>query len=89
MLEWVRLDLFIGLASVIVIITQLIKLAPVAVTSNYPKTVAWVVTAAVIGGIGYLQGASTELILAIMPVFALTAFGLYDVVSDIFKKFKK
>jgi len=88
MFEWVRLEVFIGIAGAIGVITQLIKLAPVEWTTNYPKIISWVVTAILVGGVGYYQHADINLVAAMMPVFALTANGLYDVVKGVIAAIK-
>ena len=88
-LEWFRLEVFMALAGVIVIITQLIKLAPPAFTSSYPKTIAWIVTAFVVGGVGIYQGADTSTILTIGTAIGFASNGLYDVISSLIKSLKK
>lgn len=88
-LEWFRLEVFMAFAGVIVVITQLIKLAPPAFTSNYPKIIAWIVTAVVVGGVGIYQGASTETILTIGTAIGFAANGLYDVVAGLIRSLKK
>lgn len=88
-LEWFRLEVFMEFAGVIVVITQLIKLAPPAFTSSYPKIIAWIVTAIVVGGIGIYQGADTATILTIGTAIGFAANGLYDVVSSLIASLKK
>lgn len=88
MFEWVRLEVFVGIAAAIGLITQLIKIIPPAWTTSYPKIISWVVTALLVGGIGYYQHADFNLVAALMPVFALTANGLYDVVTGLYKTIK-
>ena len=89
MLEWFRLETFMALAGVIVLITQLIKLAPPAFTSSYPKIIAWIVTVIVVGGVGVYQGASTETILTIGTAIGFAANGLYDVIAGLIKSLKQ
>lgn len=88
-LEWFRLEVFMAFAGAIVVITQLIKLAPPVFTSSYPKILAWIVTAIVIGTVGVLQGASVDTILTIGTAIGFAANGLYDVVTGLIKSLKK
>lgn len=87
--EWLRLETFVTLAAVIVTITQIIKAIPVEVTSNYPKTISWIVMAIVIGGIGYYEKADPSTIVTIGIAVGLAANGLYDVVSHLVSSVKK
>jgi len=82
-IEWIRLETFVSLAAAIVVITQIIKAIPVEVTSNFPKTISWIVMAIVIGGIGYFEKADPNTIITIGIAVGLAANGLYDVVSHL------
>lgn len=86
LLDWFRLEVVLGLAGAVGVITQVIKLAPPKFTTDYPKTVAWVVSAIVVGGIGYYEGADIATVVTVATAVALTAHGLYDVVSDLWNK---
>lgn len=88
-LEWFKLEVFMAFAGVIVVITQLIKLAPPAFTSSYPKIIAWIVTAIVVGVVGVLQKTPVETILTVGTAIGFAANGLYDVVSGLIKSIKK
>jgi len=77
-----------GLAGAITLITQLIKLAPPAFTTNFPKTIAWVVTAIVVGGLGYYQKADPASVATIGIAVGFASNGLYDVLADLWNKIK-
>jgi len=82
-IEWIRLETFVSLAAVIVLITQIIKAIPVELTSSYPKTISWIVMAIVIGGIGYYEKADPSTVVTIGIAIGLAANGFYDVVSHL------
>ena len=86
-LEWLRLDIFMSLAGLIVLITQIIKAAPVELTSNYPKTIAWIVTAIVIGVIAFIDKADPATAVTIGTAVGFAANGLYDVIAGLLRKF--
>lgn len=82
-IEWLKLETFVSLAAIIVVITQIIKAIPVEVTSNFPKTISWIVMAIVIGGIGFYENADPSTIVTIGIAVGLAANGLYDVISHL------
>jgi hypothetical protein len=81
------LETFLAISGVVVGITQIIKLAPPAFTSNYPKTIAWIVTVITVGLTGYFTGADWTTTGGVAVAVGLAANGMYDVLSGLWAKF--
>lgn len=89
MLNWFRLEIVVALGGAVGVITQVIKTLPPDWTSNYPKTIAFVVSAIVVGGIGFYEKADISTIVTVTLGVAVASYGLYDVVKSILLKLKE
>lgn len=87
--NFLRLDVFVGLSGAVVALTALLKAIPVQWTTDKPKVVAWIATTIIIWAIGTYEGADTATMLTIIPVIALGAHGLYDVLKTFWNWLKK
>ena len=88
MLDFLRLEVVVVLASAVGIITQVLRAIPVSFTTDYKKTIAWVVSAVLVGAIGYYEKADVSTIITVTTATALVSHGLYDIVEGYIKNLK-
>lgn len=85
-LNFFTLEVFMGFTAIVVGITQIIKLAPPEFTSNFPKTISWIVTSLVIGLTAYFTGADWSTAGGVAIAVGFAANGLYDVLRSLWVK---
>jgi hypothetical protein len=88
-LDILRLDVVVALAGGVGIITEVVKKIPLDWLNDKPKTIAWIISAVIVGGIGVYEKADVVTIVTVTTAVALVSHGLFDIVSGIWLKIKK
>jgi hypothetical protein len=87
-LDFFKLEVVVSLAGAVGVVTEVIKRIPVNFTSDYPKVITWIVSAVIVGGIGYYEKADITTVVTVATASALVAHGLYDVVAGLIRNLK-
>lgn len=78
LLSLVRLEVLVGMAGFVTIVTQLIREIPIEWTTERGKQIAFMLSAVLVGYVGYQEGADISVMLPIVPVVAWLSMGIYD-----------